>query len=194
MNEQLSLTELIDRVKSGDEASATALVRQYEPELRRYVRYRLTDARLRLLLDSLDVTQSVFARFFVALENDRLEVTNSRQFVKLLHTMATNRLRDHVRRKNAAKRATGGPQAEREPLETVPTTVAAPDAKAETVELVELLRSHLGEMDQAILDKRLQGEEWREIAAKFGGTPDALRKRLSRAIDEAARQLELVDR
>src|SRR5689334_8009854 len=57
--------KLIRRVRAGDQDAATELVRQYEPAIRRVVRVRLTDTRLRAALDSMDVCQSVLATFFV---------------------------------------------------------------------------------------------------------------------------------
>jgi hypothetical protein len=51
--------DLIGRIRAGDAEAAATLVRAFEPELWRYVRIRLTDARLRRVLDSMDVCQSV---------------------------------------------------------------------------------------------------------------------------------------
>ena len=47
--------ELIRRVRAGEQDAAAELVRQYEPTTRRMVRVRLTDTRLRAMLDSMDV-------------------------------------------------------------------------------------------------------------------------------------------
>ena len=51
----------------GEEQAATELVQRYEPELRRFVRFRLTNGRLRRHVDSVDICQSVLGRFFVGL-------------------------------------------------------------------------------------------------------------------------------
>jgi hypothetical protein len=63
--ETTSFAELLRRVRSGDQEAATALVRQFEPEIRRVVRLRLTDPRMRRVIDSADICQSVLANFFV---------------------------------------------------------------------------------------------------------------------------------
>ena len=60
-----SAAQLLDRAQSGDEAAVSLLVRRYEPELRRFIRVRLTDPRLRRYLDSVDICQAVLGRFFV---------------------------------------------------------------------------------------------------------------------------------
>ena len=57
--------DLIGRVRAGDQAAAVDLVRQYEATVRRVVRFRLVDARLGAVLDSMDVCQSVMGSFFV---------------------------------------------------------------------------------------------------------------------------------
>ena len=59
------VADLLGKVRGGDAAAAEELVRTYEPELRRAIRVRLTDARLRRLIDSIDICQSVLAGFFV---------------------------------------------------------------------------------------------------------------------------------
>ena len=61
----VNVRELLRLVRTGDAIAAEELVRAYEPELRRAIRVRLTDARLRRLIDSVDICQSVLAGFFV---------------------------------------------------------------------------------------------------------------------------------
>ncbi len=58
--------ELMVRVQAGDPDAAAELIQKFEPEIRLEVRVRLRvqDARMRRLLDSLDITQSVLASFF----------------------------------------------------------------------------------------------------------------------------------
>ena len=49
-----SFPDLMGRVRAGDDAAAAELVRRFEPVIRRTVRIRLRDPRLRRVLDSLD--------------------------------------------------------------------------------------------------------------------------------------------
>ena len=76
--------ELIRRVRAGDEEAATVLVRRYEPAIRRAVRFRLTDARLGTLLDSMDVCQSVLASFFIRAASGPYELETPGQLRRLL--------------------------------------------------------------------------------------------------------------
>lgn len=60
-------------------------------------------------------------------------------------------------------------------------------------ELVNEVRDRLPESDRRILEAWILGKAWDEIAKELGGTPEALRKRLSRSIDQVAVQLGLVE-
>src|SRR5262245_18622455 len=59
MAEENAFTDFIRRIRAGDEQAAVELVRRYEPAIRREVRFRLRNTRLRRLFDSMDVCQSV---------------------------------------------------------------------------------------------------------------------------------------
>ena len=65
MKQGSSFTELIERVRSGDEQAATQLVQEFEPVVRRELRFRLRDSSARRELDSMDISQSVLSNFFV---------------------------------------------------------------------------------------------------------------------------------
>ncbi|MCA9249127.1 MAG: sigma-70 family RNA polymerase sigma factor [Planctomycetales bacterium] len=192
MHDEQVLNELIQRAAAGDERAATDLVREYEPELRRFVRYRLTQPRIRALIDSIDVTQSVFASFFIALAEGRLEIAGPGQLVKLLTTMATNKLHDHHRRTTAKKRASQrAADALRIPEENVPSTDHGPSDLMAQNDFVDVFRSRLSREERDLLDWRMEGRSWDEIALKTESSAEAIRKRFSRAVDRAAAELGL---
>ena len=56
---------------------------------------------------------------------------------------------------------------------------------------ISVARGTLSEEERYLADQRGLGREWTDIAADRGQSPEALRKRLSRAIDRVARQLGL---
>src|SRR5579863_5842807 len=64
MTTDTAFPALIARVRRGDEAAAVELVRRFEPEIRREVRFLLRDPHLRCTLDSMDICQSVLGSFF----------------------------------------------------------------------------------------------------------------------------------
>jgi RNA polymerase sigma-70 factor (ECF subfamily) len=189
MNDSPTFLELIQLVREGDEQAAGELVRQYEPELRRFVRYRLSDRSLRKLLDSIDVTQSVFAKFFFQLEQGRFDLDNPRQLINLLTTMASNRLCDHYRNTQRLKRNPVEAAGQRCPEESVPDGAPDPVDAIMSRELVDVFRARLDQAEQELLDRRMDGCGWKEIADLQGESPEALRKRLTRAIDRAATEL-----
>jgi hypothetical protein len=64
MTEDPDFVEFLRRIRAGDDAAATELVRRFEPLIRREVRMRIGDDRLNRAFDSVDVSQSVLACFF----------------------------------------------------------------------------------------------------------------------------------
>src|SRR5262249_7307378 len=60
-----TFADFVGRIRDGDEQAAADLVRRYEPIIRVVVRTRLGDRRLRRILDSMDICQSVLASLFV---------------------------------------------------------------------------------------------------------------------------------
>ena len=97
-----TLPALLDRIRAGDQAAATELVRRYEPALRRSVRLRLRDPRLRRVLDSSDVCQAGLFRFFVCAAEGRFTPATPEQVLKLLATLAppgSARTRPEARRR-----------------------------------------------------------------------------------------------
>src|SRR4051794_13517688 len=97
MSEEASFRDLIRRVRAGDDAAAFELVRQYEPEIRRAVRIRLHDGHMQRVLDSMDICQSVLGNFFARVAVGQFELDKPAQLLKLLVTMARNKLIDKAR-------------------------------------------------------------------------------------------------
>src|SRR5438128_4906435 len=104
MPEESSFRDLIDRVRARDEQAAAELVRLYEPTIRMAIRVRLSDPALRRLLDSMDICQSVLANFFVRAASGQFELDTADQLVKLLVTMAGNKLTNYALQQRAARR------------------------------------------------------------------------------------------
>jgi RNA polymerase sigma-70 factor (ECF subfamily) len=193
MAEELSFVDLVRRVRAGDEAASTELVRRYEPAIRIAVHGRLTDPGLRRLLDSIDICQSVLGNFFVRATAGEFELDKPEQLIKLLITMARNRLTDHALRQQAARRdyrrtdpvpAGNADLADRGPS---PSEVVAGK------ELLRAFRGNLSAEELRLADQRAAGRPWVEIAAEVGASPDALRVQLARAVDRVAKELRLDD-
>jgi RNA polymerase sigma-70 factor (ECF subfamily) len=195
MAEPLSASEYSDflrRLRAGDEAAAAELVRRYEPEIRLEIRtwLRLRNPRLRRVFDSMDVCQSVLGSFFVRAAVGDFDVERPDQLVRLLVGMARNKLaervRHHQRRRRDVRRVEGGggPEAAAVESETPSQLVAGR-------ELLQEFRRRLSDEERRLADLRAQGGEWAAIAAELGGTPEALRKQLARAVERIELELGL---
>src|SRR5260370_42515253 len=104
MSDEQIAGDLLRRLRAGDADAAVELVRRYESEIRRAVRVRLTDPRLRRVLDSLDVCQSVLGNFFVRVAGGQYDLEQPRDRLRLMVAMARNKVLDHVRRQHAVRR------------------------------------------------------------------------------------------
>jgi RNA polymerase sigma-70 factor (ECF subfamily) len=186
--EERGFAELILRVRSGDERAARELVRRYEPTIRRAVRVRLRDPRLRRLIESVDICQSVFASFFVRSALGQYDLKSPDQLLRLLTTIARNKLACHARRELAGcrdlRRINPGAV-----LEDCPAPGSSPSRQLAARELIQEARRRMTPEEQQILERREQGLGWGEIAAELGGRPDTLRIRLARAVARITRQL-----
>jgi RNA polymerase sigma-70 factor (ECF subfamily) len=193
MSEAASFEEFVRRVRAGDEQAAAELVRRYEPLVRREVRLRLEDPRLGRLFDSMDVCQSVLGSFFARAAAGRFDLEEPGQLVRLLVTMARHKLASAARRQRRQKRDQRRDAAGGDALDRVAGAEPSPSAQVAGRELLERLRQELTAEERELADLRAAGLAWAEIAARLGGTAQARRVQLSRAVERVARRLGLDD-
>jgi RNA polymerase sigma-70 factor (ECF subfamily) len=194
-----SFPALIARVRAGDEQAAAELVRRYEPAIRRAARVRLVDTRLNRLLDSMDICQSVMASFFVRAALGQFELDTPDQLLRLLATMTRNKLAGQVKGHGAARRdfrrvaaAQGDRAGEADTgAERIAGQDPTPSRDLAARELLEEALRRLSPEEKRILDCREQGDQWAQIAAELGSSPEAIRKKLARAVDRVAHELGL---
>jgi RNA polymerase sigma-70 factor (ECF subfamily) len=169
------------------------LVQRYEGAVRRVVRVQLRDSRLRRILDSLDISQAVLASFFVRAASGQYQLDRPEQLFQLLVMMARNKVASQARQPYVVRRVTqflpsGG---------AGPGEVAAPgpgpSQQADWRDLLQEVRSRLSDEERQLADRRAQSQAWADIAAELGGSPEALRKKLARALDRVSLQLGLDD-
>ena len=182
----------MSRVRAGDGEAAEELVRRYEPTIRRVVRVRLVDARLQRLFDSMDVCQSVFGSFFIHAALGDYDLATPEQLLGLLVSMSRKKVIDKARRAGAARRdyrrhKEGAEDQEKHWAATDPS----PSRHVAGRELLQEFRRRLTDAEREIADRRATGKNWPEIAAELGGSPDALRKQLSRAVERVSEELGL---
>lgn len=178
--QDVSFLMLIERVRAGDQDAAALLVERHTPAVRRAVRFRLTDPRLRSLFDSMDICQSAMGSFFIRAAAGFYEVNSPEQLVSLLTTMARNKLATHARRERARLAV---PQSMDEDLSGVVSAEPDPARMAVAKELCQIALGLLTDEERHLLDLRQDGKSWDEIAQSKHSTPVAVRKQLSRALD-----------
>ena len=154
MPEDQSFHALLRRVRAGDEDAATEVVAEYEPALRRLIRMRLTDPRLTRLLDSMDVCQSVMANFFVRMAAGQFELNTPDQLLKLLSTMARNRLLDHVAQQTAERRDQRRRTEGDEALEGIASPQPSPSQVVAARDLLDWVRASMSEDERFLADQR----------------------------------------
>jgi RNA polymerase sigma-70 factor (ECF subfamily) len=191
MAESSEFTEFIRRIRAGDDQAARDLVARYEPVVRREVRVRLRDRRLFSRFDPTDICQSVMASFFVRAAAGQFDLEHPEQLLRLLVTMAQNKLAKQVRVHRADRRDYR--RSEVHDLEHLEGRAAASPSPSRLVAGRELLEKFLHRLtadERQLADLRAQGYDWAEIAGRIGGTPGARSKQLARALDRVERQLE----
>ncbi len=191
MSAMTEFQALMARVRAGDDRAAAELVGRYEPLIRREVRRRLEDRRLARVFDSMDVCQSVLASFFVRSAAGQYDLEDPDQLVGLLLTMARNKLasaaREQYRQRRDPRRLAGDPGPLDHVAEDCPTASRVLAGK----ELLTLLLSRLNEEERRIAELRGQGLAWIEVAQQLGGTAQARRMQLARALERVVSDLGL---
>jgi RNA polymerase sigma-70 factor (ECF subfamily) len=191
VSEPFLFGDLVRRIRAGDEQAAHELMARYEPVVRREVRARLRDPRLRRLFDSADVCQSVFASFFVRAAAGQFDLDRPAQVVNLLMSMARRKLAFRARQQRAQRRDNRRVHEGEEPLQQAADRQGSPSEQVGRQELVALVRQRLSAEENEIAHLRGQGCSWGEVADRLGGTPEARRVQLARALDRVARALKL---
>jgi RNA polymerase sigma-70 factor (ECF subfamily) len=191
MAEASTFRDLIARVRAGDEEAARELVRTYEPTIRRTIRLRLADPRLRRVLDSTDICQSVFGSFFARAALGQYDLEDPAQLLRLLVNMSRKKLIDHERHERAARRDMTRTQGAGAVAYDLAAPQPTPSQEVAASELLQEMRKRLSPDELRLAEQRAAGRDWAGIAADEGDTPEALRKKLGRAVDRVAEELGL---
>jgi len=190
---EAGLQQLLERACGGDRDAAGQLITEFEPEVRRFVRFRLASAGLRRIVDSVDIAQSVFARFFVFLHGGATEFEDVEELRLYLIAAAKNAVIDRVRRERAGcrdvRRVDAGAV---ELLDQLPGGSNTPSACLVRREDLDAIRGRLSPEEIHLVDQWLDGRAWEDVARDQGRKPDAVRRQMSRALDRVAQELRLI--
>lgn len=186
-----NFADFLRRIRQGDEEAATELVRRYEPLIRREVRLRLEDTRLIRSLDSMDISQSVLASFFVRAAAGEFDLQDPPQLMRLLVKMARNKLASQARWQFRKKREARRVDWQEDGTRSIPDHADGPSQQLSIRELLERARAALSDEERRITELRKQNHTWEDVARELGGTPHGRRMQLNRAIDRITRELGL---
>ena len=141
----------------------------------------------------MDICQSVFASFFVRTAAGQFDIDQPEQLMKLLVAIARNKLAKQVqsqqRHRRDYRRVQDGEVDEGQ-------FVADDGSPSQIVAAQELLSKAdrlLSDDERKLREMRKEGLDWAAIAEQLGSSPEALRKKLARAMDRVAHDLDLDD-
>jgi RNA polymerase sigma-70 factor (ECF subfamily) len=169
-----ALDAVLEKLCSGDAASAEQVFRTYEPYLRRVVRRQLSP-RLRAKFDSVDVVQSVWADLLTGFREGGWSFDDRDQLRAFLVRATRHRLIDRVRRHRPALESedpAGGDQLE----QTVPSTQPRPSQVAQADDLWERILAECLPAHRGLLELKRQGLSAAEIAARTGFHEDSIHR------------------
>jgi RNA polymerase sigma-70 factor (ECF subfamily) len=181
--------DLIRRVRERDEDAARELTERYERVIRRVVRIHLRDSRIRQVMDSTDVCQSVLASFFVRTALGQYELDTPQQLVNLLTTITRNKLTNQIHQHRAQRRDVRKNTTIESEGVMIADRATDPSEQASAKELLEMVTNRLAPQERYLAEQRSIGRTWPEIAEELGATDVALRKKLTRALDRVMAEL-----
>ncbi len=193
MPEHGDFQELIRLARTGDEDAAARLAHEFEPFIRRFVRfrmrYRANHERLRPEIDSADICQSIFKSLFVGLREGRFELNRPEQLAKLLSAMVRFKVATKARRLSVTLREILELDAPRDRADSGP----GPEKPVDDRDALETILKLFDGEELDLLVRRLDDQPWSAIAEAVGGTAEGLRKKLTRAIERVRDHPELHD-
>lgn len=186
--------KLLARIRSGDEEAAKYCVEYFEPEIRRVARVRLRDPRLQAIADSVDVSQSVFGKFFQTYGKNTSELRHPSELLALLVKMTKNKVIDLARKhKPVYQPAKATPAIARETAQLGDLDAIFDDPGPSSViasrDLAEHIRRKMTAEEYDIMERRNSGQAWDQIASELDRSADALRKQLQRALNRLRTEL-----
>jgi RNA polymerase sigma factor (sigma-70 family) len=193
MNTGNQFAEFIQRIRNQDESAARELIQEYEHELRTFARVRLNDPRLRRVLDSMDICQSILANFFARAADGQFDLESPQDLMNLLVRMVENKVHDKARAQKRQKR--NMQRLDSRSIEDVDLAGSdeTPSAIVSSRELLEKIRERMPPELLQIADMRRDGQNWKTISESLGEPAETLRKRFERAISRLIMDLHRQD-
>jgi RNA polymerase sigma-70 factor (ECF subfamily) len=186
-----SFAELMDRLRTGDDAAAREVFERYSRQLVALARRRFSE-RLAHKVDAEDVVQSAYKSFFLRHREGRLEVESWGSLWSLLTVITLRKCADRVayhraQRRDAhreARAADPGSEPWREAVDREPQ----PEEAAVLAETLEELFRALEPEERPILELSLQGYSASEISEQLQLSQRSVRRLRERVRKRLERQ------
>lgn len=182
MAEADTFASLLARARCGEQEAVAQLVQQYEPKVRLVARVLLGLA-LRPFLDSVDLVQSVHRSLMVGLREDKFAFDTPENLIALALTMVRRKVARQWRHLKRQQRLESGENYSGDLAQVLVSLSSPRDDPAQAVEFadqVEHLCRDMSETERRLLELRVQGYSFAEIAQELGLGDVALRVRLTR--------------
>jgi RNA polymerase sigma factor (sigma-70 family) len=179
---------LIHQVRAGDRSARERLMQRFLPALRNWAHGRLP-RHARDLHETDDLVQLTLVRALDKIGD--FESLGPGSFLAYLRQILLNQVRDEIRRQQRRPLST---ELDPEMAEIDAPSLVEQLAGEERVRAYETALKSLPERQQALILMRLEfGMSYPEIAAEVGGTPDAARVMVARAIVQLSSKLQDAD-
>ncbi len=166
---------VVSRCLQGDPAAWETVVRSYTRKIR-----RMAERYASVRHDAEDLTQEVFSRVYIHLDQFRAETGTLHNWIVRI---SRNLMIDHLRRSRRS-RWCGGTQ-ELETLNLEDDRLCAPDRTAESEEAARIVTAALcrlpGELRQVLQMRYLEDMSYLEISELLGVPEGTVKSRISRA-------------
>jgi DNA-directed RNA polymerase specialized sigma24 family protein len=169
------LQQFLDVLRSDDQPAIESLLDQLDPFFRKIIRLRLIDGRLRRVLDTTDIFQSLLKDFLTQKQGDAAAGQASSGLAAYLTAAVHHKIQTRTRKE---RRHAGSLDSTWGPTSREPAVVE----QIEDRDFHQAVRTRLPEATRLLFDLKMQGLTWTEIASQVGGNPDALRMRLRRTV------------
>jgi RNA polymerase sigma factor (sigma-70 family) len=192
MLEQDRFRSLIAGARTRDNRAVEELLAEYEPEIRRLVRFQLRGSRLRRALDSSDFCQSILLRLFQPKVLGRYSLRKPDEMLHLVRVMTRNKLYDYLRRERTrGKAGLNVLECPAEVLGQVPDRNPTPSKEVEQQELQQEFQRRLSPEERELAEQREAGLTWEQVAAGRPQSGKTYARKLMGAIRRVASELGL---
>lgn len=176
MHEDIPSAELVQNFRDGSESAAGELFDRYVDRLTRLARMRIA-IKLQARIDPEDVVLSAYRSFFVAARRDRFTFAERGDLWRLLARMTLHKLARQAARHTADKRSVDG-ESKTAATDNLVDRQPTPDEAVAFAEELEAVMQSLEPPARRLLELRLQGYSYREIAREIGVSERSIRRQL----------------